>query len=155
MKLELVDFELAKELKEVGFKIPTLHHYFEDGVIRENIIEDTYGYYGDEYTVEFEELTNNWNDGFLMKKNGDRCFGCSKAKGYLETFSAPTLELAKMWFREVHGIHININHTCDENIWMYYIENWKRDYENESTFNSYETALSEGLKEACKLIKKS
>ncbi len=46
---------------------------------------------------EYSELINNWNDNFTTKKNGDRCFGCDKSKGYFETFSAPTIAEVVMW----------------------------------------------------------
>ena len=100
-----VSFEIAKLIKEKGWLMPTLHFFFEDGELRENCFNDTVGSnYGDEFSVEFCELTENWNDGFLTKKDGHRCFGCSKSRGYLETFSAPTIAEVVMWLYEKHRI---------------------------------------------------
>lgn len=99
-------FEVSKLLKEKGFKQPTLCYFFEDGEFKENLIRDTYGYRGDEYTVEYEQLLEDWNNNFLTKKHGGRCFGCSKSSGYLETYSSPTHSLAIKWIRENFGIHI-------------------------------------------------
>jgi hypothetical protein len=103
-----VSFKIAKLLKEKGFYINTLCYYFEDGEFRQNQISSTYGYYGEEYTVEYSELTNNWNDKFLRKKNGDSCFGCNKNKGYFETFSAPTISEVVMWIHEKYKIFITL-----------------------------------------------
>lgn len=64
--------------------------------------------YGSEFTIEYIDLFENWNDNFLTKKDGSRCFGCSKSKGYLETFSSPTNSLAIKWIRENFGIHVHI-----------------------------------------------
>lgn len=63
-----VSFEIAKLLKEKGWDKETLCYYFEDGEFRQNIIRDTYGYYGVEYTVEYSELTDNWNNNYTRKK---------------------------------------------------------------------------------------
>jgi hypothetical protein len=103
-----VTFEQAKWLKGKGFKNLTNCYYFEDGEFRQYKIQDTYGYYGEKYTVELEELYNNWNDNFLQKKNGDRCFGCSKQNGYLETFSAPEQHQVIEWLRVNHGIWVEV-----------------------------------------------
>lgn len=100
-----VTFEIAKLLKEKDWATPTLNFYFEDGQIKENDLQNTVGMdYGSEFTVEFSELIENWNDKWLTKKNGGRCFGCSKSKGYFETFSAPTIAEAVMWLYEKHRI---------------------------------------------------
>jgi len=100
-----VSFEISKLLKEKGFKQQTLCFYFEDGEFRENALKDITGPdYGSEYTVEYSELTNNWNDNYLSEKNGDRCFGCNKSKDYFETYSAPTHALTIEWLRINHGI---------------------------------------------------
>ena len=108
IKPAYVTFEQAKELKSKGFKLETNCYYFEDNEFRQYKIVDTYGYYGDEYTVELGELYKNWNDAFLQKKNGDRCFGCSKGEGYFETFSAPEQWQVVEWLRVNYGIWVNV-----------------------------------------------
>ena len=105
---EPVSFKLAKLIKEKGFDKETLSYYFEDGEFKQNQIRDTYGYYGEEYTVEYSELLENWNDKGLTKKSGDRCFGCNKSGGYFETFSAPTIAEVVMWLYKKHGFWINV-----------------------------------------------
>ena len=107
-----VSFKIAKPLKEVGFDKPCLSFYFEDGQFSENVFRGTVGMdYGSPFEVEFSELLGNWNDKFLMKKNGDRCFGCDKSKGYFETFSAPTIAEVVMWFYEKHGVQLFLDYT--------------------------------------------
>lgn len=110
-----VSFEIAKLLKEKGWKNKTLNFYFEDGELKENVLKETIEMdYGSEYEIEFSELIENWNDGFLTKKDGNRCFGCQKSKGYMETFSAPTIAEVKMWIYQNYSIWISIHFNAEE-----------------------------------------
>lgn len=156
MEEQVISFETAKLAKEKEFKEECLHYYFEDAEFRQHKIEDTYGYYGEEYTVEYEELLNNWNDKFLIKKNGDRCFGCKKTNGYLETFSAPTQSLLQKWLREEHRLHICIAYGDLSNKYMGDImsHDGKMLVDIECIHDTYEDALEEGLQEALKLVMK-
>ena len=147
-----VKFEIAKLLKEKGFDKPTLHFYFEDGEFRENTLKDVTGMdYGSEYTVEYEELLGNWNDKFLTKKNGDRCFGCRKSNGYFETFSAPAIFETVMWIYEKHDIWINVDKTFSKEFFYIIItDNEHTSKESKKLFNSpteaYEAAILYTLK---------
>lgn len=157
MKDCIISFETAKLLKEKDWKIPTLNLYFEDGELKENVLSQTTGMdYGSEFEIEFSEFLENWNDKWLTKKNGDRCFGCSKSKGYLETFSAPTQSLLQRWLREVHNIHILVSITISD---KWYFELYKLGSKRNSQivteccyYNSYEEALGKGLYEGLKII---
>lgn len=92
-----VTFEQAKWLREKGFNIPTNYFYFEDGEFRENTLEnDSWG--NNEY--------DNWNNAWLTKKSGDRCFGCKKENGYFETYSAPEQHFIVEWLRIKHSIWV-------------------------------------------------
>jgi hypothetical protein len=105
-----INFELAKLLKEKGWDIPTLNFYFEDGESKENVLSERVSMeYGSEFVVEFSELIENFNSKWLTKKNGDRCFGCSKDKGYFETYSSPAISEVIMWLYEVHGIWVSVH----------------------------------------------
>lgn len=159
MKDTIISFKTAQLAKEVGWKYLTLNFYFEDGESKENVLEQYTGMdYGSIFKIEFSELIENWNDGFLTKKDGNRCFGCSKDKGYLETFSAPTQSLLAKWLREIHSIHLAIN-FANRNQWFYDIKQigltsgkeylFKSNYE----FSTYEEALEEGLYNTLLLIK--
>lgn len=112
-----VSFQLAKLLKEKEWSKPTLNFYFEDGTFKENILIGTTGMdYGSEFSIEFSELIENWNDKWQTKKNGDRCFGCDKSKGYFETFSAPIISEVCMWLYEKHKLHIE-SLLAEDNPW--------------------------------------
>jgi len=170
MEEDLISFETAKLAKEKGFDISTHSYYFEDNKFKENSIKGTNGYYGDEYEFNLSEFNENWNDKWLTKKDGDRCFGCSKQQGYLETFSAPTQSLLQKWLREVHGIYVNSDHDLNpKGDGILYHTNWGYinaptagprntwyrtggGYSENEEFKTYEEALEVGLQEALKLI---
>ena len=167
MKEQLISFETAKLAKEKDFNILQHSYYFEDGEFKENSLKGTNGYYGEEYEFNLSEFNENWNDKWLTKKTGDRCFGCSKQKGYLETFSAPTQSLLQRWLREVHNIYVESYHdlTSDGTKIQFYtswgflqqkdkngnqnVNGW---YDEYNDWETYEEALEVGLQEALKLI---
>ncbi len=159
MQEELISFETAKLAKEKGFDILTHSYYFEDGEFREHSLKGTNGYYGEEYEFNLSEFNENWNDKWLTKKTGDRCFGCSKQQGYLETFSAPTQSLLQKWLREVHDIHIKLEYFID-NTWDGILIYQDAPYEwddntapvEAENCKTYEEALEICLQEALKLI---
>ena len=167
MEDTLISFETAKLAKEKDFNILQHSYYFEDGEFKENSLKGTNGYYGEEYEFNLSEFNENWNDKWLTKKTGDRCFGCSKQKGYLETFSAPTQSLLQRWLREVHNIYVESYHdlTSDGTKIQFYtswgflqqkdkngnqnVNGW---YDEYNDWETYEEALEIGLQEALKLI---
>lgn len=59
-----IKFETAKLAKECGFVDHTFNLYFNDGILKEFIFEDTYGYYGETFTISLDELKKNWNDSW-------------------------------------------------------------------------------------------
>ena len=162
MEDTLINFETAKLAKEKDFNILQHSYYFEDGEFKENSLKGTNGYYGEEYEFNLSEFNENWNDKWLTKKTGDRCFGCSKQKGYLETFSAPTQSLLQKWLREVHKINIFISSKTIENKTILIPHgrtipdtiknNLIVDIIQYCTNNTYEEALEIALFEALKLI---
>jgi hypothetical protein len=61
----------------------------------------------------------------------------------------PCLELVKMWFREMHGIHVNIVLMHDDK-WDYnLVSDWDEEELNNKTFDTYEDALDDALIECC------
>lgn len=131
MKLELCSFELAKMLKEVGFDWST-YVYFD---LNNPFTSNRY-VVNDGYSVKI-----NYNDNNRLKQN---------------TFSAPTIELAKMWFREVHDQIIEVNRVLSGHKLGYVFKATYNDngvIKSLNEFDTYNQALSAGLKEACKLIK--
>jgi len=139
MELELVDFSLAQELKEVGFK-ELCFYYYEDEKLKEPYLENGSSTDTD-FRVDLEDLRDNYN--YLSY----RC-------------NAPYLEEAKMWFREVHEIDICINphYKTNNDIAGFMVDVYIRKVKYNShkygdAKDTYNQALSSGLKEACKLIK--
>lgn len=57
--------------------------------------------------------------------DGEYCGYCVYNHRGEDYISAPTLQMAKKWLREVHNIHINIDihylHFANQNGWMYII----------------------------------
>lgn len=104
--IEPVTFKIAKLLKKKEWTTPTLNFYFEDGEFKENKLTGTNGYYNEEYCFSVEEFLTNWNDKWLTKKNGNRCFECNKSQGYFETYSAPIIADVIIWLYKKHGIWI-------------------------------------------------
>ena len=134
-----VNFEIAKLLKEKRWNKPTLHFFFEDGVLIENSYKDTTGMdYGNEFEVEFSELTDNWNDGWIMKKDGSMCSGCNKSNGYLDIYSAPTIAEVVMWLYEKHGIWISVSITIQKE---YYYQCIDITGKKDSTKNNYPSRI--------------
>lgn len=154
MQEQIVGFEVAKLAKDKGFKELCLNYYFEDGELRENILNTTHGYYGEEVTFKYEELIENWNDRFLTKKDGSRCFGCNKSNGYLETCSAPTQALLQKWLREKHNIDVVVGSTyLGYNVVLWNRNTYKSHHiSSVNLAEKYEDALEIGLIEAFKLI---
>ena len=139
MKLQLVSLELAKKLKEVGFNEPC---------------NKAYRVKGDNVSV-YEHTAKKLNGQF--KKVVSTC-SRTNSEFKLEKFSAPTLELAKMWFREVHKMEIHTEHSHITGKWLHMVfsidgENSKQLAEFNDYLESYEQALESGLLKACKLIK--
>jgi hypothetical protein len=145
MKEQLITFDTAKLAKEKGFDIPSHSYYFEDGEFKEYEINDTYGYYGDEYAVSRDEFYENWNDKWKTTKEGVRCFECDKKPRYLETFSAPTQALLQKWLRDEHKLNVLVSYGYG---WEVTICTY-----HDGTFNTYEEALEKGLLEGLNLIK--
>ena len=143
-------FEVSKLLKEKGFKQPTLYYYFEDGVFVKNSYRDTIGMdYGREFEIEYEELLGNWNDNFVTEKNGDRCFGCDKSKGYFETYSAPTHALVIEWLRVNFGMYIDIRqNSISEGNYFLYIKQCIKPFHTLYASNKYYSTPQEATEAA-------
>ena len=138
MELKKVSFELAKKIKDIGFrKIYGINHCYS--IISDEIICCTID---DLVTVPVKEVCNG------------------------ELYLAPTLELAKQWFREEHNIiiEIGVRHYTDNKIgWDYeiYANNEWVDEDNINKFefyneelNTYEKALETALFYACGILEK-
>jgi len=157
MKEQTISFKTAELAKEKGFNIPTIHYYLSDGVLDEKCEESES--YVENYMVIVEDLTENWNDGWSVNKDGGRCFGCDKNPKYFESFSAPTQSLLQRWLRETHDIHIEVIWQVKKGKLSWFSSISKIgttpidlciDLKDQDTF---ELALEAGLQEALQLIK--
>lgn len=154
MEEKLISFETAKLAKKKGFNIPSHSYYFEDKEFKEFEINDTYGYYGDEYTVNRDEFYEDWNSKWRTTKEGNRCLGCNSNPKYLETFSAPTQSLLQKWLRETYKIIVIIELRDKYEVKIHWVDITSGNYnvDRGDTYTTYEQALEEGLYEALKLI---
>ena len=90
MKKEFVSYEIALELKQLGFDEPCLTYYFSDGVFNDAAEEDYTLHPGD---PRFHSDTNSSLAEYLENE--------LKYKAV----AAPTFSQAFRWFRENHKLH--------------------------------------------------
>lgn len=131
MELQLVSFELAKKLKEIGFCGLVGHWYSRKGVLNISMVGDN---------PKVRSLSNYKNSAAL---------------------AAPTLELAKQWFRCNHNIIISIFPELTAFTQIFRVKIFKIaafgvyfNYQKiiRYKFSTYEAALEAGLLKACELI---
>ena len=118
--------EVAKLLKEAGFDWETKHRWDYCKPI-------------DEWSLRnYPEEPRNWN-----------------SKYYNYDCSAPTLEVAQRWLREVKEIEVNVLCVYIDHIKKYSYTIFTNEYKHEiidEGFDTYEEALETGIKKALELI---
>lgn len=74
-------------------------------------------------------------------------------EGYIRV-SAPTLDIAQRWLREVKNIHIEVSPNSDMSAYAYSILlSWDKFWLcSPSSYSSYEEAQEEGIKQAIEMI---
>jgi len=95
---DYVSFEIAKLLKEKGFDEPCNNRYYET-------------HFGFDLGLDPGYTNSHWEDWY--KNMGVR------------NYSAPTLQMAMKWLREVHNLHIDVDPS--EGNWnptVLELENW-------------------------------
>lgn len=80
---DYVSFETAKQLKKKGFDVPC-EYFYVDGKL-----------------VKSHGFDCNWNEGESLFTD------------YKNECSAPTLQMAMKWLRDMHDITIGITFSCD------------------------------------------
>ena len=123
-----VSLEVAKLLKEVGFDWEVNHSYPNVSALDNSCS----GY------MEDLSFYHNLNDG---KYGG---------------LSAPTLDVAQRWLREIHHLHITIFSSSQES-WMFRITKPHQKLEDGvygEDFYAYEEVLEAGIKKALEIILK-
>lgn len=125
-----VSLEVAKLLKECGFKW-LINTTYRDGVL----------------VYQKNSLCDNFN--------GKRYENST----VYEFFSAPTLEVAQRWLREIKNISVDISSTCYSE-WKYIIRKINQLNHKDNTilaltacgFYTYEEAQEAGIKKALEII---
>lgn len=103
-------------------------------------------------------INSAYRDGVLMHQGNLLCDNFN-GKQYEnparhEFFSAPTLDIAQRWLREVHHLHINIFSSSQES-WMFRITKPHQKLEDGiygEDYYTYEEALEAGIKKALETI---
>ena len=136
MNEDYVSYELAVKLKAAGFDEPCHYHYDCDR--GSHIIEPN-------YTI---------NDGEGCKYiTADDLLEDNNAWQYC---SAPTLAHAQKWLREKHQISVRVSYISYHKVWFadwLNLDSGEFD-DTDATFDTYEEALTEGIRSALELIKK-
>lgn len=135
---DYVSFETAKLLKEKGFDVNTFTKYAD----KEGATEKWYDDYR-ERMVRFE-----WDCGTLITPPTEPH---DKYEVYGDTISAPTLQMAMKWLRQVYGLFIRITEDMTGNVfeWSVYQKNYgckASTYVEESYEQACETAIKYCLK---------
>lgn len=82
---QIISWETAKLAKEKGFNIPVSRYYRDEKLIVN--FEDS-GCNEESYYFDADSLNENWNDGRVVNKDNNSCWGCTKGS-YLTVNSAP------------------------------------------------------------------
>ena len=135
------DYDTCVALKELGFSEPTLAYY--------------HGF------LSSKPLLYLVIDEDCMPEDGVNVFDLlSNSNKYKDSknIDAPTMWEAQKWLREEKQIEVNASFDKVEDGWIAYIQ--RLDYPDlcgtdvfSTVYNTYESALSEGIKEAVKILK--
>jgi len=124
-----VSFEVAKLLKQAGFDYKVRLYYEHNGKLR--------GKNSGSFI--------NFNSPTIWENNGNTD---------KQLYSAPTLDVAQRWLREVHHLHITIFSSSQES-WMFRITKPHQNLENGvygEDFYTYEEAQEAGIKKALEMV---
>jgi uridine kinase len=147
MKLPICNFEIVKQLKEIGFDFKCLDNDHIEKISSKK------------YISAAQRYAYDWNNKLKPHKT---IYKAKELNQKQLTILAPTLALVQMRLREKYDINIFIN--CEMNCssvevdwfkYKYQIYNG-RDWINRNIYNrndSYDQALEAGILEAIKLIK--
>lgn len=125
MKEDFVSYEIAKKLKEKGFRELCLAYYTNDDTLYYNYSHKAGACYKDCY------LSHN----FMPKESVSGKF-----------VDAPTISQVLKWLREEKKLHIVIDYN-NPSLWSYVIFRFGEGYINKigEDFNSYEQAALAGI----------
>ena len=133
------DYETCVALRELGYNKPSIAFY-----PCQDIIVDCIDSNGELYEAEYYK-GNLALYSSLNNKNHD-----------INKVQAPLLYEAQKWLREGKDIHIEIPiWLTDNGVWKYNFRLQTREFYDRAIgeWDTYEEALSEGIKEAIKILK--
>ena len=86
---DYVSFETAKLLKEKGFSVKCSTYYIHGGINSRGETTTNFHNNGETFAINFNDYIN-------------------ELYSYLDYYSAPTLQMAMKWLREVHKLYVEI-----------------------------------------------
>lgn len=90
--------------------------------------------------------------GFVAGLGEDNCGHCLYDDAWHDQVDRPLLYEAQKWLREEKGVVVLVHHLMtEEGDWEWEIS---YRYSSKDMYHSYEEALSEGIKEAVKILKR-
>lgn len=145
-----VSLDTAKLLKQAGFDWE-VKFFYRDGILRSVLPDEL-------FNGNFEDIEYYYKHIGIPHQSLNYNGGSSK---FLEEYSAPTLDAAQRWLREVKGIHITVKPDEASINCKYFVTviinetKWGNvQDENKKTilFNTYEEAQEAGIKKALEII---
>lgn len=130
---QIVTLETAKLAKEVGFNGKVLHFYNHG----ENELIPNTKLMSISIPISVEHLET------------------SRATLPVDCVPAPTQTALSRWLREKHDMYVSVDMMAFKRGWIVYIISMPRKVVcfKAKDFDTYEEALEEGLKQACKIVK--
>lgn len=131
---QIVNLETAKLAMEVGFKENVTHLYL-DG--ENNLLLIATAYTTPPYRVSTSDIETPPEE---LLEDG---------------VPAPTQTALSRWLREKHDMYVSVDMMAFKRGWIVYIISMSRKVVcfKAKDFDTYEEALEEGLKQACKIVK--
>ena len=127
------DYDTCVALKELGYKVPTSAYYMPNN---NQLIFVSNPYRGG-YVIDCFYSHNSFPKN-VMTSN------------YID---APTMWEAQKWLREEKGVIVGIITNFTIQAFDWHVSTWEEDLCRGNKYVSYEEALSEGIKEAVKILK--
>ena len=91
--------------------------------------------------------------GFVAGLGEGDCGYCLYDDAWHDQVNRPLLYEAQKWLREEKGIIVGIINNFTIQAFDWYVSTWEEDLCRGNKYVSYEEALSEGIKEAVKILK--
>lgn len=90
--------------------------------------------------------------GFVAGLGEDDCGHCLYDDAWHDQVNRPLLYEAQKWLRKEKGVIVGLHNNFTTREFKYYISTWEEDICTGNKYTDYEEALSDGIKEAVRLI---